>query len=238
MDADPSRAERRENSQRRTRLLLGIGGGIVAIAVIAVVIALVAGGGDSKKSAGSPTTAAPSTTANLSLGNVSTESAGPPAQLTPDQAQAVLKVVTDYVHTATIDPLRTAKPAGDLSGLFTAGALAQVTGPDRAVMVDEGLPRVTGDLTVNAKPVDVVGLADQGGAIVLATAALDLDITGDAHVRAGPLHVIRRGSLVLAPDPTGAWKVTSFDVAVARSGAGIDPTTTTASTPTTRKGTK
>jgi hypothetical protein len=239
MDEGTSGAEPRESSPRRTRLVIGIGGGILAIAIIAVVIALVAGGGsDSKKAAPPATTAAPSTTANLTLGNVSTATAGPPAQLSPDQAQAVLKVVNDYVHEATIDPLRTAKPAGDLSGLFAAGALAEATGPGRAVMVDEGLPKVTGDLTVNAKPVDVVGLADQGGAIVLATATLDLDVTGDAHVKAGPLHVIRRGSLVLSPDLTGTWKVTSFDVSVARAGAGLDPTTTTASAPTTTKGKK
>ncbi len=240
MDEAPSRADRREQ-QKRTRLLVGIGGGILAIALIAVVVALVVGGGggdDGKKTAAEETTVAPSTTVSLQLGNVSTDSAGPPAQLTPEQADAVLKVVTDYVDVASVDPLRTAQPAGDLSGIFDAGALARVTGVDRAVMVDEGLPKVTGDLTVTAKPVDVVALADQGGAIVLATASLDLEITGDAHVKAGPLKVARRGELVLAPDASGAWKVTSFNIVVARTGAGLDPTTTTTATPTTVKGSK
>ena len=243
MDEAPSRAVRREH-QKRTRLLVGIGGGILAIALIAVVVALVSGGGDDdgKKTAAEETTVAPSTTVSLQLGNVSTDSAGPPAQLSPEQANAVLKVVTDYVDVASVDPLRTARPAGDLSGIFDAGALARVTGVDRAVMVDEGLPKVTGDLAVTAKPVDVVALADQGGAIVLATASLDLEITGDAHVKAGPLKVARRGDLVLAPDASGAWKVTSFNILVARTGAGLDPTTTTAAaptaTPTTAKGSK
>ena len=232
MDEAPSRAARREQ-QKRTRLLVGIGGGILAIALIAVVVALVAGGGDDgKKTAAEETTVAPSTTVSLQLGDVSTDSAGPPAQLTPEQADAVLKVVTDYVDAASVDPLRTAQPAGDLSGIFDAAALARVAGVDRGVMVDEGLPKVTGDLTVTAKPVDVVALADQGGAIVLATASLDLEITGDAHVKAGPLKVARRGDLVLAPDASGAWKVTSFNILVSRTGAGLDPTTTTAAAPT------
>jgi len=76
---------------------------------------------------------------------------------------------------------------------------------------------------------------------VLATAELDLDITGVTTSKAGPLHIIRRGDLVLVPDPSGAWKVTSYNIAVARAGAGIDVTTTTAApaTPvTTHKGSK
>jgi hypothetical protein len=158
--------------------------------------------------------------------------------VTQEQADAVLKVVTDYVDAASVGPLRTAQPAGDLASIFDAGALARVTGVDRAVMVDEGLPKVTGDLSVTAKPVDVVALADQGGAIVLATASLDLEITGDAHVRAGPLKVARRGDLVLAPDASGAWKITSFSVIVSRTGAGLDPTTTTLAAPTTATGSK
>jgi hypothetical protein len=238
MDEARSRADRREQ-QKRTRLLVGIGGGIVAIAAVAVVVLLLAGGGDDDgRQTAEETTLAPTTNVSLQLGNVSTDSAGPPAQLTQEQADAILQVVTDYVDAASVDPLRTAKPAGDLSAIFDAGALARVSGVDRAVMVDEGLPKVTGDLTVAAKPIDVLGLADQGGAIVLATASLDLEITGDAHVKAGPLKVVRRGDLVLAPDTSGAWKVTSFSVLVARTGAGLDPTTTTAAPPTTAKGTK
>ena len=174
----------------------------------------------------------------LKLGDVSTDSAGPPAQLTPEQSQAILKVVGDYLTAATVDPLRSAKPAGDLSPLFSAGALARVTGPDRAVMVDEGLPKVTGDLDVTAQPVAVVGLADQGGGIVLATATIDLDIQGVTAAKGGPLRILRKGDLVLSPDGSGAWKVTAFNIAVARSGAGLDAPATTTPTATTAKGSK
>ena len=105
-------------------------------------------------------------------------------------------------------------------------------------MLDEGLPKVTGDLNVAGQPVKVVALADQGGAIVLATATLDLDIQGATKVPGAPLRILRKGDLVLAPDACGAWKVTAFNLAVARAGAGLDPTTTTAPTATTKKGSR
>src|SRR5262245_59861094 len=106
MDDAPSLADRREQ-QKHARRLVGIGGGILAVAVIAIVVLLLAGGGDDTKQGAEDTTVAPATNVSLQLGNVSTESAGPPAQLTSEQANAVLKVVTDYVDTATVDPLRT-----------------------------------------------------------------------------------------------------------------------------------
>ena len=244
MDEAKSRADlrdqsRRRQSQRNRRLLLGIGGGVIVVAIIAIVVALAGGGGGGKStSAGHATTVVPNTNVSLQLGDVSADSAGPPAQLAPEQSQAILKVVGDYLTAATVDPLRSAKPAGDLSALFGAGALARVTGPDRPVMLDEGLPKVTGDLNVTAQPVAVVALADQGGGIVLATATIDLDIQGVTAVKGAPLRILRKGDLVLSPDASGAWKVTAFNIAVARSGAGLDPVTTTAPTVTTTKGSK
>jgi hypothetical protein len=239
MDEAQSRAERRDQSRKRNRLLLGIGGGALVVAIIAVVVALAGGGGDDKGTpAQQATTVVPNTNVSLQLGDVSTDSAGPPAQLPPEQSQAILKLVGDYLTAATVDPLRSAKPAGDLSALFGAGALARVTGPDRAVMLDEGLPKVTGDLNVTAQPVAVVALADQGGSIVLATATIDLDIQGVIAGNGDPLRILRKGDLVLSPDASGAWKVTAFNIAVARSGGGLDPTTTTTPTATTTKGSK
>jgi hypothetical protein len=242
MDEAISRADPRDRShlrqpRRNRRLLRGIGSGLLVATI--VVLAGCGGGGDDKgKAAPSSTTKVPNTNVSLQLGDVSADSAGPPAQLSPAQSQAILKVVGDYLTAATVDPLRSAKPADDLSALFTAGALARVTGPDRPVMVDEGLPKVTGDLDVTAQPVKVVGLGDQAGAIVLATATIDLDIQGVTADKGAPLRILRKGDLVLSPDPTGAWKVTAFNIAVARSGGGLDPTTTTAPTATTSKGSK
>ena len=242
MDEATSRADPRDRSPlrhpRRNRRLLRVLGGGVVVAMI-VVLAGCGGGGDEKsKSAPPSTTKVPNTNVSLALGDVSAESAGPPAQLSPAQSQAILKVVGDYLTAATVDPLRSARPAGDLSALFAGGALARVTGPDRPVMVDEGLPKVTGDLDVTAQPVKVVGLGDQSGTIVLATASIDLDIQGVTADEGAPLRILRKGDLVLTPDPTGAWRVSAFNVAVARSGGGLDPTTTTAPTASTSKGSK
>ncbi len=212
---------------------------MLAVAIIAAVVAVVAGGGGGSGTSSEPATSAAKTNVSLRLGNVSADSAGPPAQLAPEQSQAILKVVGDYLEAATVGPLRSAEPAGGLAALFDTGALARVTGADRGVMLDEGLPKVTGDLDIAAQPVGIVALADQSGTIVLATATVDLDIKGVTE-RKGvePLRILRKGDLVLAPDPSGVWKVTAFNIAVARTGAGLDPTTTTAPGSATRRGSK
>ena len=244
MDGATPRAVRRDQS-RCSRLLLGSRTRMVVAVSFAIVATVFAGcsGGGSSDSSSTSSTAAPAAKTNVAvpMGEVVADSAGPPAQFTPEQSQAVMKVVTDYLAVATVFPLRTAKPVGDLSGLFDAGALAAVTGVDRPVVLDEGLPKVTGDLNVVGQPVRIVALADQDGGIVLATATLDLDIQGATKVPGSPLRILRRGDLVLAPDAGGAWKVTGYNLAVARAGAGLDPTTTTAAvgaTPQSARGTR
>lgn len=243
MDGATPRAARRDQS-KRSRLLRGSRTRVVVAATFAIAAALFAGcsGGGGSDSSSTSSTAAPAAKNNIAipLGDVVADSAGPPAQFTPEQSQAVMKVVSDYVAVASVFPLRTAKPVGDLSGLFDGPALAAVTGVDRPVVLDEGLPKVTGDLNVVGQPVRIVALADQGGGIVLATATLDLDIQGATKVPGSPLRILRKGDLVLAPDAGGAWKVTGYNLAVARAGAGLDPTTTTAAveaTPQSAKGT-
>jgi len=244
MDGATPRAIRRDQPER-SRLLLGHRTRVVVAVSFAIVATVFAGcsGGGSSDSSSTSSTAAPAAKTNLAvpMGEVVADSAGPPAQFTPEQSQAVMKVVTDYLAVATVFPLRTAKPVGDLSGLFDAGALAAATGVDRPVVLDEGLPKVTGVLDVVGQPVRIVALADQNGGIVLATATLDLDIQGATKVPGSPLRILRRGDLVLAPDAGGAWKVTGYNLAVARAGAGLDPTTTTAAvgaTPQSAKGTR
>ncbi len=62
-------------------------------------------------------------------------------------------------------------------------------------------PKVTGDLTVSAKPVAITGLGDQDGNLVAVTATVDLDISAAAATeKAAPLHIVRTGSFVLSPD--------------------------------------
>ena len=100
-----------------------------------------------------------------------------------------------------------------------------------SVVLDEGLPKVTGDLDVLASPVAIVGLGDQGGRLALASAAMVVDVKGQTAVKGDPLHIVRRVDFVVAPDGFGGWTVTSYTVIVTRDGAGLSaPTTTTATT--------
>ena len=216
--------------------MLALGGALVVIAAIAVaVLALGGGGDDSNASRTTSTSAGPGVTITLQAGDIATDSAGPATSFSAAQAQQVLASIRTYVDGAIVKPLRSGEPAGDLSTVFDPGTLARVTGADRGVMVEEGLPKVTGDLTVTAKPVSFVGLGDQSGNLVLVTASVQLTVDGTIAGAKAPLHIDRRGDLVFAPDASGAWKVTSYQMAVTRSGGGIDTTT---STPVTTKAAK
>ncbi len=164
----------------------------------------------------------------LPLGDVTADSAGPPVTVSPEQSQQVLDVLGNYVKGATVQPLRSAAPAtADFATVFDAGTLAQATTTDRGVVLDEGLPKVTGSLDVVAQPIALVGLGDQGGNLTLVTAAVVMDVKGKTAVKGAPLHIARKADFVLAPDVTGAWRVTAYSMVVVRSGAGLDTTTTT-----------
>ena len=234
--ADSStRAGRRTDSRRRSRMWIAIGAAVAVVAVV-VVVALLAGGGSDSASRGSTTTtAADKTNITLQAGDVSADSAGAPVTVSPDLAQKVIATIGDYLQVATVKPLRTGAPAGDLSGVFAGPALDRVNGADRAAVVDDGIPKVTGDLDVVAQPVAITGLGDEDGNLVALTATLAVDVKSKPVGKEIPLHINRSGYFVLTPDPSGTWKVTAYKIAVAREGGGIDaPTTTAASTETTR----
>lgn len=227
----PTRSSARRRRTRRR----------VLIAVVAVlVVALGAGlalascsGGDDQAST-TTTEAAAKTNVDIALGDVSADSAGAPVTITADQSQHVLDALTTYVKGATVEPLRTGKPAtADFGAVFDANTLASATTTDRGILFDEGLPKVTGDLTVTAQPVALVGLGDQSGALTLITASLVTDTTGATKVKGAPLHIVRRADFTLQPDVSGAWKVTAYNVLVSRDGANLSPTTTSGAATTT-----
>jgi hypothetical protein len=220
------RARRRGVTVTVVVVVLTLGGGLA--------LASCSGGDDAKSASPTTTTAAPATRVVIALGDVSADSAGAPVTIAADQSQHVLDVLTTYVKGATVQPLRTGKPAtADFGAIFDATTLASATTTDRGVLLDEGLPKVTGDLTVTSQPVTLVGLGDQSGNLTLITAALAVDVTGATKVKDAPLHVIRSANFTLQPDPSGTWKITAYDVAVARDGAGLSPTTTAAPASTT-----
>ena len=209
---------------------------MVLIAAIVVGVLAAGGGGNDNATKTTTSDAGPGVTLTLEAGDIATDSAGPTTAFSPAQAQQVMATIRTYLDGAVIKPLRSGEPAGDLSAVFDAGTLARVTGIDRGVMLEEGLPKVTGDIAIVGKPVNFVGLGDQSGNLVLVTASVQFTVDGTIVGIKAPLHIDQHGDLVLAPDASGAWKVTSYRMAVTRSGGGID--TTTSSTPATTKAAK
>jgi hypothetical protein len=234
-DGSPTRTRARTRRARRRRLVVTAAVAVALVVAAAVAFASCSGddGSDAKKTT---STTKPETKINITLGPVSADSAGPPVTVSADQSQRVLDGITTYVKGAMVQPLLSGKPAtADLGGVFDATTLASATTTDRAVVLDEGLPKVTGNLTVTAPPVWLVGLGDQSGNLVLISASVALDTTGETKVKGGPLHIVRRADLAFQPDASGTWKITSYDIVVTREGAGLTPTTTTAATTTTKK---
>jgi hypothetical protein len=191
-------------------------------------LAACSGGGASDSASEPTTTISRVTHVDVPLGDVSADSAGPPAAVSPEQAQQVLDLLTTYVQDATVKPLRSGAPAtADLATVFDAATLAPATTTDRGVVFDEGLPKVTGDLDVVSSPVALLGLGDQGGQLTLVTASMVVDVEAQTTVKGDPLHIVRRADFVVQPDGFGGWRITSYDIVVTRDGAGLSATTTT-----------
>jgi len=229
--AAPTRSSARRRRSRRRAWVVGT---VLLVVVLGAGVALAScSGGGGSDAAKTTTSAAPKTTVNLALGGVSADSAGAPVTIAADQSQQVLDALTTYVKGAIVQPLRTGKPAtADFAAIFDPTTLASATTTDRGVLFDEGLPQVTGALTVNAQPATLVGLGDQSGALTLITAALVTDTTGATKVKGAPLHIVRKADFVLQPDATGAWKISAYSAVVSRQGAGLTATTTSAPTTT------
>lgn len=237
MDEPTSRAERRAHSRGRSRVWVIAGGALVAVIAIALgAVLLSSGGGESSNASKAPPVTVAKTNVTLAAGDVSADSVGAPVTVSPEVVKATIDSIGTYLKVATVDPLRSAKPAADLSAVFNQAALARVIGVDRSALVDEGLPQVAGELDVVATPVAITGLGDQDGKLALLTASINLDITGTVKsaakgAKTDPLHIVRTGSFVFTPDANGAWKVSAYSIDVNRAGGGIDaPTSTTAAT--------
>jgi hypothetical protein len=229
----PSRSSARRRRARRRALTA-----VVAVLVVALgaglALASCSGGGDDQAATTTTKAAAAKTTVDITLGDVSADSAGAPVTIAADQSEHVLDALTTYVKGASVQPLRTGKPAtADFAAIFDATTLASATTTDRGILLDEGLPKVTRDLTVTAQPVTLVGLGDQSGNLTLITAALLVDTTGATKVKGAPLHIVRRADFTLQPDGSGAWKITAYDMLVTRDGADLSPTTTSGAATTT-----
>jgi hypothetical protein len=147
-------------------------------------------------------------------------------QLSPEQVTAIVGTARQYLDGAVIEPLRTGKPAADMSGLFDAATIPQLSGLARPALFDEGLPAATRGVDATTSSLVVNGLSDGAGAFVLATVGSDVQIT--AATDDGDLLIHRITELTLVPEGP-AWKIAGFDVIVDRQGPGVKQPTATAS---------
>jgi hypothetical protein len=156
-----------------------------------------------------------------------------PTDFPSDVRDRVVTTVKAYLTAATVKPLRRgAVDANALGAVADATVLARLNGPDRSTLVDEALPKAVGRMKVRARPLDLTGLADANGQVVLVTAALTVDV--DGRSQQGRWRITRTGDLVMAPQPDGSWKLSGYDLAVTRSGKGLRVTkSATPTTPTT-----
>lgn len=134
---------------------------------------------------------------------------GAPESFQPVRTQ-VAEALDRYLDKAVLSPLRSGQPAGDLSALFAGTAVERVAGPDRAALVDEGLPPVIG-VAVERATALVAVLAGPGAEAGFASARISMLVTG--IVGAAPLTVERTGELILGRDGD-TWKITGYEIRV------------------------
>jgi hypothetical protein len=160
-------------------------------------------------------------TVRVGAGHLDVERVGAsPTDFPSDVRDRVVSTVKAYLTAATVQPLRRgAVDETAFGAVADATVLARLNGPDRSTLVDEALPRPVGPLKVRARPLDLTGLADANGQVVLVTAALTVDVDGRSEK--GKWRITRTGDLVMAPQSDGSWKVAGYDLAVTRSGKGL-----------------
>jgi hypothetical protein len=203
-------------------------GGIVVLVLLVVGGAFAAGViGGGGGSSGPP---AASTNVNLVRGDERVRWPGlGPGQFDRGVADQLMKGIGVYVDNGIVPGLRKGKvTTAGLAAAFDEGAMAQLDGEARGTLLDEGLPKAIGKLTITTPRIEITELNDASNKPVLASAKVDLRI----HVQSakGYYQVRHDGELVFAPDPTGAWKVTGWDVKVERTPPSAKPpwiTTTT-----------
>jgi hypothetical protein len=132
---------------------------------------------------------------------------------------AAMKALQGTFDATVVDPITTGK-AGSIERFFTTDALQHATGPDRAVLFDEGL-RKAKDLEATKANVRLTAL-DDGNGPGLIVAKIDWDVRGQG------VRVQRIGELSLVP-VLGTWLVGAYTVITTRTEGGSTTTTTAVS---------
>jgi hypothetical protein len=191
---------------------------LVALVCLGALAFAACSGGSSKAKATTAKSAPISSSVSLRVTGATVESAGPDVAFPTDLRNQAAQLVNQYVESAVVAALRTGVPATDLPTLFGPDAAGKLSGPDRAVLTDEGVPKATGSITSSSADTAFTALADTSGRIVLVSASVSLNLQNP--VAGGTLHVVRTGDLLLAPDG-GPWKIAGYDLQVLRQGPGV-----------------
>ena len=212
------RAEARATSQRRWWLT--VLAGVLSIAIIAVIAVVVSSSSKKEK----PTFNA-STSVDLKLGDLAVASVTGTGTLDKDTGNQLLKQIGNYVEDGIVTPLRKGKADEQkLDSLFDLAALNRLK-TDRAVLLDEGLPKAVGEVKITSPPVNMLGLSS-GLAFVAVSTSVDLDIR--ARTASGTVTIHRKGTFVFEKSQSGEWVITAWTIHVDRAGPGVAVTTTTA----------
>ncbi len=159
------------------------------------------------------TSAALPPSAPVTVTSVESNGTAPPSdELIAD----VAATVQGWLEVASVRPLGSARPAGDLSPYFTVSALNRLaaTPTDRAALVDEGLPPASQGVAVETAEVALSTLAGPDGRVAVVLGTLNLKV----HA-VGPtldVDIVRTGTISLAFQD-GRWKIDSYEVRVSRS---------------------
>lgn len=220
----------------RRALLVAATGVFVVVAGVVAAVVLLAGGDDEPDypPARPLRLAAPAT-----LDEVFTVS-GEPAQLPPEEVDAIVSTVRGYLDAATIAPLEydaeaaaeaaedgddgeeLPPPPPDLGRFFTDEAAARLDGEDRRALADDHLPHAEHGVSTEGADLRLAALLDEAGAGQVVSATIDVRMV--VRLDEDAVIVERSGELVLER-VDDAWRIGAYHVRVNRTFASTTTTT-------------
>ena len=206
---------------RRLRTGLIVAASLVVVAIVALLLANMADSGSKKAKA--KTGSAPvknATGLKLQLGVIHVQSAGPQAPMPSPLRRAVVAAAQSYVDDAILAPLEGGRVGSGYPKIFDPFAKVAASTTDRLALTEAGTGLVSGPLQAVASHVQLDGLGDPTGQVVLVAASFSMKIDGSTPT--GPLTIARATELTFAKE-SGKWVVTAYNVGVRRT---IDHSTT------------
>jgi len=187
-----------------------VGGSLIIVAVLALVLANLAGGGDKAEK---PKHVANSAGLVLKIGKVNVQSAGPLPRINSSVKQSVLDSSQSYVDDAGLAPLEDGKINPAFAKIFDLGVRRSATGSDRGTLTEVRTGKVKAGVKATATPVQLDGMGDQTGKLVLVAASFWVNVSAEGS--SGPVKITRSAELTFAP-AGNRWLVTAYHVGVTR----------------------